>query len=102
MPLSVFFQPVPLTQLTPEEGFSSVQLGALININMGDFPVLTGEEKPHLALFGVEDDRKAIGNEGCSAGANAVRKQLYALYSGDHTPKIADLGNIAAGETVKD
>lgn len=102
MPLSVFFQPVPLDNLTPEGGFSNVQLGALVDIYTTNFPVLSGDEKPDLALFGVEDDRKALGNEGCSAGANAVRRKLYALYTGDEPCKIADLGNIAAGDTVND
>lgn len=102
MPLSVFFQPVPLAQLTPEGGFSSVQLGAIFDIYTERFPVLNGDNKPDLAIFGVEDDRKALGNEGCSAGANAVRRQLYTFYMGEQPCKITDLGNIAAGDTVKD
>lgn len=102
MPLSVFFQPVPLKQLTPEGGFAIVQLGALIHKYTSEFPDLTGENKPDLAIFGVEDDRKAIGNEGCAAAANAVRKQLYTLYRGDLPLNMVDLGNIAAGATVKD
>lgn len=102
MPLSVFFQPVPLKIHHPEEKFSTVQLGALIRSYTTEFPDLTDQNKPDLAFFGVEDDRKAIGNEGCGAAANAVRKQLYALYAGDHPLKMVDLGNIAAGETVND
>lgn len=102
MSLSNFFQAVPLAQFIPDEGYSSVQLGSLIQIHLKDVPELTGPEKPHLALFGVDDDRKAIGNEGCTGGADAVRRQLYSLYTGDYPVRIADLGNIAAGETVKD
>lgn len=102
MSLADFFQPVPLDQMLPDQGYSSVQLGSLIDIFTHQFPELGGDHKPHLALFGVDDDRKAIGNEGCSGGADVVRRQLYSLYSGDYNIKIADLGNIAAGETMKD
>lgn len=102
MPLSVFFQPVPLKQLTPDEGFAIVQLGALIRSYTAEFPSLSDDNKPDLAIFGVEDDRKAVGNEGCAAAPNAVRKQLYSLYTGDLPLNMVDLGNIAAGDTVKD
>jgi formiminoglutamase len=102
MPLSVFFQPVSLKQLTPDEGFATVQIGSVIDTYVSDFPELNGENKPDLALFGVEDDRKSIGNEGCASAANAVRKQLYSLYTGENPLKLADLGNIAAGDTVND
>src|SRR5690606_17621573 len=100
--LADFFQPVPLDQMLPDQGYSSVQLGSLIDIFTLQFAELGGDHKPHLALFGVDDDRKAIGNEGCSGGADVVRRQLYSLYSGDYNIKIADLGNMAAGETMKD
>src|SRR5690554_5511680 len=102
MPLSVFFQPVPMKQIAPEDGFASVQIGSVVNVYESAFPELNGDNKPDLALFGVEDDRKSLGNEGCAAAANAVRKQFYELYVGDTPLKLADLGNIAAGETVND
>lgn len=100
--LSVFFQAVPLQQFTPEEGFSNAQLGKQIQVYAEKFPALTDDDKPDLVFFGVEDDRKAIGNEGCAQAADAIRKQLYPLYTGETVVRIADLGNIRAGETVKD
>lgn len=100
--LSVFFQAIPLQQFTPEEGFSNAQLGKHIQVYAEKFPTLTDEDKPDLVFFGVEDDRKAIGNEGCAQAADAVRKQLYPLYTGETVVRIADLGNIKAGETVRD
>lgn len=102
MSLADFFQPVPLGQFMPDEGYASVQFGSLIQIYLDEFPDLDGQEKPHLAIFGVDDDRRAIGNEGCAGGADVVRRQLYSLYTGDYTVRIADLGNIAAGASVKD
>ena len=102
MSLSDFFQPVPLENIQPEDGYSSVQLGSIINIYDSNFPDLEGDSKPHLAIFGVNDDRKAVGNEGCAGGADVVRRQLYNLFVGDHKLQMVDLGNIAAGESVKD
>ena len=102
MSLSVFFQPVPFEKLSPKGGYLNVQLGSLMDIHSNYFPQLSGSFKPDMAIIGVEDDRKAVGNEGSAAGPDAVRKQLYELFSWESSLKIADLGNIAAGETVRD
>lgn len=102
MSLSVFFQPVPFEKLSPKGGYLNVQLGSLMDIHTNYFPQLSGSFKPDMAIIGVEDDRKAVGNEGSAAGPDAVRKQLYELFSWESSLKIADLGNIAAGETVRD
>lgn len=53
-------------------------------------------------LIGVEEERGAVNNEGTKKSANAVRKYLYNLYQGDYNVKIADLGNIKAGESLTD
>ncbi len=60
------------------------------------------DKRPDMALLGVQDDRMAIGNLGCAAAADAVRKHLYTLYQGEYKLQLADLGNIKAGETVTD
>lgn len=100
--LSVFFQPVSIQQIAGDTRYEHVQLGSLFEIYTDEFPILTGEDKPQIALFGVADDRKAIGNEGCAAAANAVRKQLYSLYSWELPCRVADLGDIAPGDTIRD
>lgn len=100
--LSVFFQPVSIQQIAADTAYEPVQLGSLFEIYTDEFPNLTGDEKPQIALFGVEDDRKAICNEGCASAANAVRKQLYSLYSWEVPCRVVDLGNIAPGDTVRD
>ena len=101
MSLSVFFSAISLEDFTPETGFLRSQIGATLQIHDKTFPDLE-DDKPDLALFGVLDDRMAIGNTGCSRAANAVRQQLYPLYQGDYKLRLADLGNIKAGETVTD
>lgn len=101
MSLSDFFAPVSPDNIAPDTGFLNAQIGKIIRVYATDFPDLT-EEKPDLALFGVLDDRMAIGNEGCALAPDAVRSQLYQLYQGDYKLRLADLGNILAGETVTD
>lgn len=101
MSLSVFFSPISLQEITPETGFFSSQIGASVRLYEKDFPDVE-DDKPNLALFGVLDDRMAIGNLGSAEAADAVRKHLYGLYQGDYKLRLADLGNIKAGETVTD
>src|SRR5690606_2008709 len=101
MSLAVFFSSISPEDFAPEAGFNRSQIGAAIQVYDQTFPDLE-DEKPDLALFGVLDDRMAIGNTGCKDAANAVRKALYPLYQGDYTLRLADLGNIREGETVTD
>src|SRR5690606_35032721 len=101
MSLSVFFSPISLQDFTPEDGFFNSQIGASLRAFDQPFPDLE-DEKPDLALFGVLDDRMAIGNTGCRDAADAVRRHLYPLYQGEYKLRLADLGNIKAGETVTD
>ncbi len=63
------------------------------------FPDIKGV---HLAIVGVEEERRAINNEGCGKSANAVRPYLYNLSQGNYKTKIIDLGNIKQGHAVKD
>lgn len=63
------------------------------------YPELKGM---HLAIIGIEEDRRAVNNEGCGQSANAVRPYLYNLFKGKYKPKIVDVGNIRQGHTVKD
>ncbi|MGK6352486.1 formimidoylglutamase [Parapedobacter sp. DT-150] len=101
MSLSVFFSAISPQDFTPPVGFYGSQLGATMRIHDSAFPDLE-DDKPDLALFGVLDDRMAINNKGCAEAANTIRKQLYTLYQGEYQLRLADLGNIRAGETVAD
>lgn len=101
MSLSVFFSSISPQDFTPDSGFFRSQIGASVRIHDKEFPDLE-DEKPDLVLFGVLDDRMAIGNSGCAEGADAIRKHLYALYQGEYKLRLADLGNIKAGEQVTD
>lgn len=101
MSLADFFSPISPDGFIPDTGFFSSQIGKATLCYVEQFPDLE-DSKPDIALFGVQDDRKAVNNAGTAKAPNAVRKHLYSLYQGDYKLKLVDLGNIIAGETVKD
>jgi len=101
MSLSDFFSPLNPDKFSPERGFLTSQLGLKAHFYIDQFPEL--EEKSYdIAIFGVADDRGAVGNEGCSLAASHFRNQFYLLNEGAFTSKIVDLGTIRAGNTVSD
>ncbi|MFO7872859.1 MAG: formimidoylglutamase [Bacteroidales bacterium] len=63
------------------------------------FPSL---DEVDIAILGVKEDRNAPSNEGCALAPDYVRKYLYQLFQGPFKTRIADLGNIAAGDSVND
>lgn len=100
MSLADFFTPIDLKKIAPKKGYYTSQLGDKIVHYSVDFPDL--EEKTDIAIIGVMDDRNAVGNPGCSLGPDYIREKLYQLNEGGYSVKIADLGNIRAGEKVTD
>lgn len=101
MSLADFFSPLDLAKLSPADGFYTSQLGSLLEINTGTFPDLESELYD-VAIFGVLDDRQAINNQGCALAPDYIRERFYQLNQGNYTTRIADLGNIKAGESVSD
>lgn len=103
MSLADFFAPVSMFEHSQREHYLSSQLGGIIRPYIHEFPDLyASESKPHVAIVGVEEDRGAVGNNGCAKAPNAIRQHLYTLFQGDYTMKIVDLGDIKAGAEVKD
>lgn len=100
MSLADFFSPVsgPEGKLFPD--LHPAQLGARIRFYKQSFPDL---ENVSLALFGVEEERRAVSNEGCARGMEALRPHLYRLFEGTFdASRVADLGTIRQGATVED
>ncbi len=103
MSLVDFFSPVFVRNFYPEEGYYNSQFGNFLAVYDSVFPELEEEEnRPHIALFGVEEERGAVNNAGTKKAPDAVRKHFYSLYQGDYSVRIADLGNIKAGNTISD
>ncbi|MBK0381268.1 formimidoylglutamase [Mucilaginibacter segetis] len=100
MSLTDFFTNIDLKKITPKNGYFTSQLGNKIDHHSVDFPGL--EQETDIAIIGIQEDRNAVNNQGCSLGPDYVREKLYQLNEGAYKTKIADLGNIARGETVTD
>jgi arginase family enzyme len=101
MNLSDFFSPLNLEKLTPENGFLTSQLGLKARFYTDVFPELE-ENIFDIAIFGVQDDRAAVNNNGCALGPDYFREQFYLLNEGAFNSKIVDLGNIKAGSSISD
>lgn len=101
MDISIYFEPVDTIVFDFEAPDSAQQLGGKMRsyLEKGQFPDLTDVD---LALIGVNEDRKSVGNKGCAEGPDYIRKHLYTLFGGEYNPRIADLGNIRQGHQVKD
>ena len=96
MDISIFFKPLEIDIAAAKHSFRKIV--ASYNKD-SDFPSL---EEIDIAIIGVEEERGAHNNEGCAAGADEVRRFLYGLNIGAFSAKIADLGNITAGDTIED
>src|SRR5690606_3837725 len=101
MSLKDFFAPVVLPGFSRDSFYNS-QFGKVWQIHTSELPVWNEENKPHLAIIGVEEERPSVGNAGTAKGPDAVRRHLYQLYQGDYPVKVVDLGNIKAGHAVED
>ena len=96
-----YFTPIDINGFNGASQYSSSSYGKCIEVYVqgGDFPDL---ENAQIAIVGVEEDRKALNNEGCGLAADYVRENFYKLFQGNYTTKIVDLGNILKGNTIDD
>ena len=96
-----FFTPIDTSHFNGASKYAPSAYGKLISCYQkgGDFPSL---ENVHIAIVGVEEDRKAMNNEGCGLAADYVRENLFKLFQGNYSAKIVDLGNIKKGNTIDD
>lgn len=95
MDISIYFE-----NLTPPTDFKKGTLGYYTDFNTENgFPNL---DKVQVAIIGVEEERGAFENKGCSHSPDNVRRELYNLYIQGEELKIIDLGNIKAGATKED
>ena len=96
-----FISPLEHEKFISEIPFEENTIGSLIKAQTTQtgFPNL---KKTNIALVGVEEERRAVNNEGCSSSPDKVREFLYKLYKGNYKISIADLGNIKPGDKVED
>lgn len=96
-----YFTPIDINDFSGKAQYSNTSFANLIaSYTIGsEFPNL---DHIHLAIIGVEEDRKAINNEGCGLAPDYIRENLYKLFQGNYNSKIVDLGNIKKGNTIDD
>ncbi|WBX71764.1 formimidoylglutamase [Tenacibaculum retecalamus] len=96
-----FFTPINDTLVAHLMSQSVSALGKNIAIHTleNGFPDLS---EINIAILGVKDGRGAVNNEGCGENLQPIREKLYELFPGNWQTQIADLGNIAQGDTLKD
>jgi len=101
MDISVYFNPIQLSGFQLSEGIPGYRIGDIVNafIDPGNFPDLNNAD---IAILGVNEDRNAVENEGCSQGADHIRTELYRLFNGNAKLNIIDLGNMLQGHTISD
>jgi len=101
MDLSIYLQPVELVDFDVDGVMHERRMGDVIeaHVTKGSFPEIEGAD---IAIIGVKESRRSVGNQGCEKAPDKVRQYLYSLYSSTNKSKIVDLGNIAAGAEVDD
>ena len=100
MELSVYFNPVDISSMViPESARPRFMDFCKLHTVENGFPET---ENLNIAIIGVPEERGCITNEGCAQGADKIREQLYQLFPGKWNIRIADLGNIKNGHSLKD
>lgn len=96
-----FFEPIDRSKLQTGRKQHPLALGHTIKSYTSEngFPDIADAD---IAIIGVQEDRNALYNEGCRLAPDYVRKYLYQLFQGPFKVRIADLGNIRAGDQVND
>jgi formiminoglutamase len=101
MDAEIYFEPISpvLSNFLDENEPNSICKLISAYTEKGKFPSLEGVQ---IALIGINEDRRALENQGCAEAPDQVRANLYPLQNHWNKLKIADLGNIKQGHTVED
>lgn len=101
MDIDIYFEPVDLSGYEFADKANKKRLGDVVKSHgkTHGFPDL---QDVQLAVLGVNEERNAINNAGCALAPNSIREYFYKLFQGEYEVKIADLGNIKAGNTIND
>lgn len=95
--IGLYLKPVPIDVVADSNDPGLI--GNLMQVHReGAFPDI---EAGFIVILGVSEGRRSKGGAVIN-GPDLVRKQLYQLFSHDSSVKMADLGNIEAGETPAD
>jgi formiminoglutamase len=96
--LSIYLEPIK-DQRGWMDDFTDSSIGYFIKSHIETPPDMEGVQ---LAIVGIREGRNTDENEGCANAADAVRRQLYPLFTQKDDLAIADLGDIKAGHSIED
>ncbi len=101
MDISLFLNPVgyQLPEISIRPGRKRLGETLIIYHEKDNFPDLTDVK---LVLIGVQEERGAMHNEGCSSGLRNIREAFYALFDHWRGLKMADLGDVKPGYSIED
>jgi formiminoglutamase len=99
MQLSDFLTPVDEKIFNTINESSPRTLVNVADIYVKHIPDLEGVR---IALIGVKEERGKLEHKGCAAAPNEIRKHFYQLVKPKYDIRIADLGNIEAGDSFND
>jgi len=101
MHISSYFKPVQDITLPHIAAHKGKRLGEVFDTHNEEdgFPDLSDIQ---IAVFGVDEDRNAVDNQGCGMATLSVREYLYCLLPGNYKARVADLGDIMRGDSVDD
>ncbi len=95
-----FLKPVENNVIEYIEQLPTHAIGKNVDIYVeGKFPNL---EDVKIAILAVNDSRREQSKEKNSVNFDIVRKNFYALFPGNWSSKIVDLGTLEAGKTIED
>ncbi|MEP6711750.1 MAG: formimidoylglutamase [Ferruginibacter sp.] len=97
--LSDFLSPVIVQELNDDQGYTDGQLAKHIAVFEDELPELDGID---IVVLGVTETRGNGLLEIKNTAADAIRKQLYQLHYWHTDVRIADMGNVKTGATLKD
>ena len=95
-----FLHPISEDILAEVESLHKSTLGKQLSFHTAnDFPDLT---EIKVAIIGVVESRRSVRENDVPFNFNHIRKEFYKLYAGNWNERIADLGDIYAGDSVDD
>jgi arginase family enzyme len=97
MNISSFFEPIDA--LVVEKGYAPTAFFNQLLLHRDSFPDLSGIQ---IALVGLKESRGAKGSQSIHRGSTEIREKLYELKRGTLAVKVADLGDLIAGESLND
>lgn len=97
MNIQTFFDPV--ADFLLEKKYLENSFFKQIHVHGEDFPDLKGMQ---IALVGVRENRGAKKSESIERGSAEIREKLYDLKKGLVPYRIADLGDLIAGDSLND